>query len=96
MLVWFVFFLNLMRVAWACSFYLRSLVMFNSISLISSFDLEDLVFDLWSDVTTLEGKMIEEIDEFDKVINAGFLAEIRVIKKQIIAIKEEIRNRVRV
>ena len=70
--------------------------MFNSISLISSFDLEDLVFDLWSDVTTLEGKMIEEIDEFDKVINAGFLAEIRVIKKQIIAIKEEIRNRVRV
>jgi hypothetical protein len=75
---------------------LRSFVMSNLLSSLSSFDLEELILDLWCDVSTLEGKMIKEVDAFDKVINEGFLSEIKMITKLIVSIKEEIRSRVRI
>ena len=76
--------------------------MSNLFSNVSSFDLEDLVLDNWSDVSQLE--QIKESEEgltgndltFAQMHNKGISVEIRIIKQTILAIKAEIYSRVRI
>lgn len=60
--------------------------MSNSLNSVSSFDLEEMVLDLWCCVSELE----------QKVQTQAIINEIKNIKTKIVKIKEELRRRVRV
>ncbi len=76
--------------------------MSNLFSNVSSFDLQELVLDNWSDVSQLEQKKEVEDDltgndlHWAKINNQCLNAEIKIIKQTILAIKAEIYSRVRI
>ena len=76
--------------------------MANSISLVSSFVLEEMILDKWCDVSELEQNT--EVENgltgndltFAQMHNESISVEIRIIKQTILAIKAEIYSRVRI